>query len=92
MDAKTKAEIKALVSETIIMTLEGAKEQWLSGPELCKQFGCFSPSWLKTYGYTLPRTQAVTLDALGNEHKTGWCYPMHKINRMMMDGSIKQLH
>lgn len=91
MDKQMKYEMMALVRETLTATLENAEEKWLTGEQLIAQFGMFSKSWLKTYGHTLPRTQAVTLDADGNEHKTGWCYPLHKINRMLQDGSIKRL-
>ena len=92
MDKKLREEIMAEVKMVMMMTLEDAEEKWLSGEQLTEQFGCFTKAWLKSYGSTLPRTQAVITGDDGMEHRSGWCYPMHKINRMLMDGSIKRLH
>lgn len=91
MDKKLREEIMAEVRGAMLATLEDAEEKWLTGKQLIAQFGCFTEAWLKTYGSSLPRTQAVITGEDGSEHRTGWCYPMHKINRMLMDGSIKRL-
>lgn len=43
-------------------------------------------------GEELTRTQAIVSDeADGREHQTGWGYALHKISRMVADGSIKEL-
>lgn len=91
MNESLKHEILAEVREAVQIALEGAEEKWLTGEQLVQQFGCFSKAWLKSYGHTLPRTQAVISGSDGESHRTGWCYPMHKINRMLADGSIKRL-
>ena len=39
----------------------------------------------------LPRTQAIVVDRNNVEVATGWVYPLHKIQRMMMNGEIKEL-
>lgn len=91
MDKALKYEILAEVKEAVQIALEGAEEKWLTGEQLVAQFGCFSKAWLKSYGHLLPRTQAVINGSDGESHRTGWCYPMHKINRMLADGSIKRL-
>ena len=64
----------------------------VTGEELTRQFGFISKDWLKRYGHLLPRTQAIVSDeADGREHQTGWGYALHKISRMVADGSIKEL-
>lgn len=73
----------ALVRETLRDTLEDAEERWLSPSDLCKQFACFTSDWLKHYGHLLPRTKAA--------YSNRWCYPMHKINRLLATGRIKNL-
>ena len=67
------------------------EEVWLSKDEFLKQFGMFTEEWLKRYGATLGRTQAVVIDKDGKAHGTRWAYPRNKIQRMINDGSIKQL-
>lgn len=91
MDAKLRLQIAQEVRAALTQALEGANEVWLTGEQLTKQFGFFTKSWLKTYGHTLPRTQAV-VNAKDGEHKTGWCYPQHKIQRMIQNGEIKGLN
>ena len=66
-------------------------EEWVSAKVLGERIGCFQAGWLKVYGRTLPRTQAVVVDENMVEHRTGWIYPLHKIQRMVMDGEIKNL-
>ena len=66
-------------------------EVWLSKDEFLKQFGMFTDGWLKEYGDTLPRTQAIVTGEIGDTHATRWAYPRNKIQRMIADGSIKQL-
>lgn len=80
MDKQLKLQILAEVRAAITTTLESAEEKWLSAEELCKQFQCFSPGWLEDHGKTLPRTKVA--------HSNRWCYPMHKINRLLNEGKI----
>lgn len=84
MDKQMKIEIMAIVRDALESTLENAEEKWLSADALIEQFACFSKDWLKHYGHLLPRTRAA--------YSNRWCYPMHKINRMLMSGEIKQLN
>lgn len=69
--------------------LEVANEVWLTGDQLCKQFGMFTPSWLKCYGERLPRQRAEVND--GTTRVSRWAYPQHKIARMIATGEIKEL-
>ena len=88
LDTKTKMEILSAVRAAVRQTLEDAEEQWITGEELCRQFQCFTPSWLKRYGENLYRTQAVTIDKSGNEHTTGWVYPKHRIQRLIQENRL----
>lgn len=91
MDKSTRQAIQAAVEQSVRAALAPSLERWLSADELIKQFGCFSKSWLKNYGHTLPRTQAIVCEPDGTEHRSPWCYPCHKIAQMLADGSIKGL-
>lgn len=66
-------------------------EVWLSKEDFLKQFGMFTEGWLKEYGELLPRSAAEVTDGDGRVHATRWAYPRNKIQRMIADGSIKQL-
>lgn len=91
MDKVLRAEIVNTVNQTIREMMEIYGEKWLTADQLIDNFGCFTKGWLKAYGYTLPRTQAIVTDENGEQHRTSWVYPMHKINRMILDGRIKSL-
>lgn len=89
MDKMLRAEIVAEVHRAMKESLEMYQEQWVSGDELGKQIQFFSRSWLRTYGHTLPREQVVVTD--DKPHHTGWCYPLHRIQRMLQSGELKAL-
>lgn len=83
LDAQLRRMITAEVKAALAATMEEIEERWLTGDELIKQFGCFSKDWLKRYGHLLPRTHAA-----GSNR---WCYPVHKINRLISEGKISNL-
>ena len=91
MDKMEKAEIKILVKTTIRETLEGAEERWVEKEELMKQFQMLNANWMKNYADRLPRQRVEYIDKQGKPAKTHWAYPVHKINRMIEDGTIKNL-
>ena len=95
MDRELRKEIAAEVREVTERVQrehwETYNEKWVRGKELCKVIGCFGAGWLKAYGSSLPRTQAIVVDRNNVEVATGWVYPLHKIQRMMMNGEIKEL-
>ena len=90
LDVRLRTMIAKEVHDVLTAAMETQREQWVTGEQLQKQFAFFTKSWLKSYGHTLPRTQAVVTAADG-EHKTGWCYPLYKIQRMVQSGEIKKL-
>ena len=85
------AAIRAIIRRCINEVRDENEEVWLSKDEFLTQFGMFSDEWLKRYGDTIPRTQAIVTEADGESHATRWAYPRNKIQRMIADGSIKQL-
>ena len=92
MDRILRAEIVATVRQTMTEVLEGADEVWLSPDEFCKQFGMFSPEWLKRCGHLLPREKVGVMSDDGTvKESRSWAYPKHRINRMIMEGRLRQM-
>ena len=89
LDERTKQEIIVTVRYATQHALETSDEKWLSGEELCKQFQCFTPGWLKRNGKYLDRTRVVTVGIDGKEQRTGWVYPMHRIGRMLQEDKMR---
>ena len=89
MDRLLRNEIVEEVRRSMTEILEVANERWLTGDELCEQFGMFSKGWLKAYGDRLPRQRAEVMDE--GVKTSRWAYPQHRIARMIQDGSIKEL-
>lgn len=90
MDKELRAEIVREVRRAMVDAFELYQERWVDGRELCKEIGCFSTDWLRRYGYTLPREQVI-VNENDTTHKTGWCYPLHRIQRMMREGNLKNI-
>jgi hypothetical protein len=92
MDRILRAEIMATVRQAMTEVLEGADEVWLSPEEFCKQFGMFSPEWLRRNGELLPREKAgVVMDDGSVKETRSWAYPKHRINRMIMEGRLREI-
>ena len=91
MDKMLRAEIIGEVRRAMQESLEMYREQWVSGEELCKQISCITKSWIRTYGHILPREQVIVTDSDNVPHRTGWCYPLHRIQRMLQSGELKAL-
>lgn len=84
-----RAEIVGEVRKAMQESLEMYREQWVTEKELMKHVQCLNKTWFKTYGHTLPREQVVVTD--DKPHRTGWCYPLHRIQRMLQSGELKTL-
>lgn len=84
-----RAEIVGEVRRAMQESLEMYREQWVTEKELMKHVQCLNKTWFKTYGHTLPREQVVVTD--DKPHRTGWCYPLHRIQRMLQSGELKTL-
>ena len=94
MDKLLRTEIVNEVKRSMAEVSEMYNEIWLTGDKLGERFQLFNPGWMKAYAQTLPRTQAIVkvIKEDGTEtHRSSWVYPMHKIARMIADGSIKNL-
>ena len=85
------AVIRAIITRCLHELRDENEEVWLSKDEFLAQFGMFTDGWLKEYGDTLPRTQAIVIGESGDTHATRWAYPRNKIQRMIRENSIKQL-
>ena len=90
LDKLTKAQILTEVRNAVRECMEGSSEVWVSGEELGKQYQMFTSAWLKRYGETLPRTQAV-VETKSGSHRTGWYYPRNRIGRMIQEGEVRNL-
>lgn len=90
IDALLRVQIIAEVKNAMSEVLESSQEEWLTGDELGRRIQFFTKSWLKTYGQLLPR-ERVTVDDVEGTHRTGWCYPLHRIQRMIADGKLRKL-
>lgn len=95
MDRELRRKILELIANILEKVLreyfEMYKEEWVTQKELGKRIGCFNAGWMKSYAKTLPRTQPIVLDENNVEHYGSWIYPLHKIQRMVMEGKIKEL-
>ena len=91
LDKQTREAIAASVAKATLEAHEVYNEVWLTGKQLSEQFGFFSKEWLKRYGRSLPRETVRVCDEKGNWHHTGWCYPKHRILRMINNGELRSL-
>ena len=92
MDKMLRAEIVAMVRQTLTEVLECADEVWLSPEDMCKQFSMFTPEWLRRHGELLPREKVgnVMEDGTVKESRS-WAYPKHKINRLTREGRLREI-
>lgn len=91
MDNLLRNQIADAVSRVMADKMELYDEKWVTGTQLCESIACFTRSWLRSYGHTLPRAQVTVTEDSGDEHRTSWCYPLHKIQRLLHEGKLKQL-
>ncbi len=91
MDKLMKVEITKEIKKILENIFEQNQEVWVSGDQLSATFSCFSKSWLKTYGQSLPRTRAIVTDANGVQHEGPWTYPLHQIQKLMQNNEVKNL-
>ena len=80
MDWKLRSEIaQVFASESVRYHYEVMNEVWLTAAKLSEQIQFFSKSWLQDYGHLLPREHLVY---------SGWCYPLHRIQRMIVEDKL----
>ena len=84
-------EVSLAAKDGVIEALSILEEKWLKAEQVADYFPCFSREWLKKNGHMLPRTRPEWTDEDGTPHRGPWCYPLHKINQMMDNGSIRRL-
>lgn len=91
MDRLLRQEIMEEVRRSLRAVREEQEERWVTASDLISHCGMFTKDWLKRYGHSLPRAQAVVIDEQGQEHKTGFAYPLYRIERMIATGEIRRL-
>ena len=85
-------ELKSVVRRTMEEQMEMYQEVWLTADRCASTFPSLTKSWLKRYGHAIQgRRQVKVEDERGEQHVSGWLYPMHKIQRMFATGEIEQL-
>ena len=85
-------ELKSVVRRTMEEQMEMYSEVWLTADQCANTFPSLTKSWLKRYGHAIQgRRQVKVEDERGEQHVSGWLYPMHKIQRMFATGEIEQL-
>lgn len=91
MDKQLRNEVRVEVRAAMREALELYNERWVTAEELTKWIGSITPSWMRTYGELLPREQLIVYDENDIPHRTGWSYPLHRLQRMMAEGDLKKL-
>ena len=91
MDRQLRREIMDVATDAIWAAAMQLEERYLTGQELCKQFGMFTPKWLKMYGDVLPRKRVTVTGLNGKSHSTRWAYPQHEIAKGIRDGKYDDL-
>lgn len=85
-------ELKSVVRRTLEEQMEMYQEVWLTADLCANTFPSLTKSWLKRYGHAIQgRRQVKVEDERGEQHVSGWLYPMHRIQRMFATGEIEQL-
>lgn len=79
MDRQLRQEIREDVQKAIMSTVAQMQEQWLSGTDLCKQFGMITPNLLKYHGDIFPRKRITITGANGVTKSTHYAYPRFEI-------------
>lgn len=92
MNREEMMELKTVVRRTMEEQMEMYSELWLTADQCANTFPSLTKSWLKRYGHAIQgRRQVKVEDERGEQHVSGWLYPMHKIQRMFATGEIEQL-
>lgn len=90
LDPMLRAEIVATVRETMREVLEGADEIYVTPEQLSERISFLPIEWIRRNGYLLPRECAIVMVG-GKPRKTNDGYPLHKIQRMIREGKLKEL-
>ena len=91
MDAATRNAIVSEVREAVETAMETTREEWVTGDELCRRCSMITKSWLKQWGYLVPRERIEVTGKDGGVTATRWGYPLHKILRLVMNHELRYL-
>lgn len=90
LDKITREAIVSTVRKATIEAQEMYNEQWVTAEQLSQRMPFFSKEWLKRYGSLLPR-ECIRVVKDGVVHRTGWCYPLNKLQRMVNEGELREI-
>ena len=91
LDKVTKEAVLATIRRATMEANEVYQERWLTAEQLCAEVGLFSLDWLSRYGMMLPRECIRVSDGAGKCRRSKWCYPLHKILRMISEGALREI-
>ena len=91
LDPIFKAEIKALIRETILEVLEGSEEVYVTPKELAQRVSFMPIEWIRKHWQLLPRENVVVTERDGHVSETNPGYPLHKIMHMIQEGKFRDL-
>lgn len=83
MDRLLREEIISEVKRATAEAFEVYNERYVTAKELMDQFGMITTDWLKKHGERLPRVKVPDSNRIA--------YPLHKIARMVADGTINSI-
>ena len=83
LDREIRNELTELVGAAITAATRAQSERYVTGTRLCEMFQMFTPSRLKTWGFTLPRIRATFIGEDGETEQTGWAYNVAAIQKMI---------
>ena len=89
LDKDTREAILQTVRQAQMEAAEMYNERWVTAAELCQVVTMFSKDWLDTFGYKLPRERIEVTDDTGRKRVTRWGYPLHHIQRMLREGTLR---
>lgn len=92
MEKQLRVEIVAEVKRSVEKAMEVYNEVWLTDDLLADHISLMTKRWLRDHGDMLPRTPIEWKDKKGAKHSSSYLYPLHRIQAMMNDGRIKELH
>lgn len=91
LDKETRDAIAEAVKQAQMFSAEMYNEKFVTGKVLCEYISMFTPNWLETYGWKLPRERIEVTDDEGQKRVTRWGYPLHQIQRLIAEGKFRSI-
>lgn len=90
IDKQMRQEIAQIINQAARDAYLLYNEEWITGPQLCKQFQMIKRDWLKSpeHKVLLHAKCMRYIDKNGNIRETNHTYPKHKIAMMVANGEL----